>query len=207
VNDRAAPTGTTWTARVRSRLGGALPLEHLLPDRQPYYVGSWVYVFGVMTIASLIWVFVSGIVLSIFGPQWWHSSDLGRFVNSVHFWSVQAFFVFIVLHLWGQYFMAGWRDGRAATWVVGVVVFALSIVTAFTGYLSQQNFDSQWIAVNAKDAINGTGIGGLFNVLNFGQMYGLHVMLFPVLVTTMVVVHVIQVRLHGVVKPIEETAR
>jgi ubiquinol-cytochrome c reductase cytochrome b subunit len=207
VNDRAAPTGTTWTARARSRLGGALPLEHLLPDRQPYYVGSWVYVFGVMTIASLIWVFVSGIVLSIFGPQWWHSSDLGRFVNSVHFWSVQAFFVFIVLHLWGQYFMAGWRDGRAATWVVGVVVFALSIVTAFTGYLSQQNFDSQWIAVNAKDAINGTGIGGLFNVLNFGQMYGLHVMLFPVLVTTMVVVHVIQVRLHGVVKPIEETAR
>ena len=207
MNDRAAPTGTTWTARVRSRLGGALPLEHLLPDRQPYYVGSWVYVFGVMTIASLIWVFVSGIVLSIFGPQWWHSSDLGRFVNSVHFWSVQAFFVFIVLHLWGQYFMAGWRDGRAATWVVGVVVFALSIVTAFTGYLSQQNFDSQWIAVNAKDAINGTGIGGLFNVLNFGQMYGLHVMLFPVLVTTMVVVHVIQVRLHGVVKPIEETAR
>jgi quinol-cytochrome oxidoreductase complex cytochrome b subunit len=207
VSDRAAPTGEPWTTRVRRWLGGALPLEHLLPDRQPYYVGSWVYVFGVMTIASLIWVFASGVILSIFGPQWWHSSDSGRFVNSVHFWSVQAFFVFIVLHLWGQYFMAGWRDGRAATWVVGVVVFALSIVTAFTGYLSQQNFDSQWIAVNAKDTINGTGIGGLFNVLNFGQMYGLHVMLFPVLVTTMVVVHVIQVRLHGVVKPIEETAR
>jgi quinol-cytochrome oxidoreductase complex cytochrome b subunit len=192
---------------VRRWLGGALPLEHLLPDRQPYYVGSWVYVFGVMTIASLIWVFVSGIVLSIFGPQWWHSSDIGRFVNSVHFWSVQAFFVFIVLHLWGQYFMAGWRDGRAGTWVVGVVVFALSIVTAFTGYVSQQNFDSQWIAVNAKDAINGTGIGGFFNVLNFGQMYGLHVMLLPVLMTTLVAVHVIQVRLRGVVKPIAERAR
>jgi len=192
---------------VRSWVRGALPLEHLLPDRQPYYVGSWVYVFGVMTIASLVWVVVSGVLLSIFGPQWWHSSDSGRFVNSVHFWSVQAFFVFIVLHLWGQYFMAGWRDGRAATWVVGVVIFSLSIVTAFTGYLSQQNFDSQWIAVNAKDAINGTGIGGLFNVLNFGQMYGLHVMLFPVLVTTLVAVHIVQVRLRGVVKPIEGGAR
>jgi ubiquinol-cytochrome c reductase cytochrome b subunit len=207
VTDRARPIAPTWTQRARAWVGGALPLDHLLPDRQPYYVGSWVYVFGVMTIASLIWVFVSGIVLSIFGPQWWHSSDIGRFVNSVHFWSVQAFFVFIVLHLWGQYFMAGWRDGRAATWVVGVAVFALSIVTAFTGYVSQQNFDSQWIAVNAKDAINGTGIGGLFNVLNFGQMYGLHVMLLPVLVTTLVAVHVIQVRLRGVVKPIAEGAR
>lgn len=207
MTDRAQPARKTWTERARSWVGGALPLEHLLPDRQPYYVGSWVYVFGVMTIASLVWVFVSGVLLSIFGPQWWHSSDIGRFVNSVHFWSVQAFFAFVVLHLWGQYFMAGWRDGRAATWVVGVVVFALSVVTAFTGYLSQQNFDSQWIAVSAKDAVNGTGIGGLFNVLNFGQMYGLHVMLFPVLVTTLVAVHVIQVRLRGVVKPIGAAAR
>ena len=192
---------------MRTWVTGALPLEHLLPDRQPYYVGSWVYVFGVMTIASLVWVLVSGVLLSIFGPQWWHTSDLGRFINSMHFWSVQAFFVFIVLHLWGQYVMAGWRDGRAATWVVGVVIFALSLVTAFTGYLSQQNFDSQWIAVNAKDAINATGAGGLFNVLNFGQMYGLHVMLFPVLVTTLVAVHVIQVRVRGVVKPIGAEAR
>jgi ubiquinol-cytochrome c reductase cytochrome b subunit len=38
-------------------------------------------------------------------------------------------------------------------------------------------------------------------------MYGLHVMLLPVLVTTLVAVHVIQVRLHGVVKPIGEAAR
>ncbi len=196
----------SWTRRVRGRLAGALPLEHLLPDRQPYYVGSWVYVFGVMTIASLAWVLVSGVILSIFGPQWWHSSDIGRFFNSIHFWSVQAFFVFVVLHLWGQYFMAGWRDGRAGTWMVGVVVFSLCIVTAFTGYVSQQNFDSQWIAVNAKDAINATGIGGLFNVLNFGQMYGLHVLLFPVLVTALVAVHVIQVRLRGVVKPIDPEA-
>ncbi|MHB8632035.1 MAG: cytochrome b N-terminal domain-containing protein [Candidatus Limnocylindria bacterium] len=207
MTDRAEAAGETWTHRARRWVAGALPIEHLLPDRQPYYVGSWVYIFGVMTIASLVWVVASGVLLSAFGPQWWHSSDLGRFVNSVHFWSVQAFFVFVVLHLWGQYFMAGWRDGRAATWVVGVVVFALSLVTAFTGYLSQQNFDSQWIAVNAKDAINAIGVGGLFNVLNFGQMYGLHVMLFPVLVTTMVAVHVIQVRLRGVVKPIGSAAR
>ena len=27
-------------------------MDHLLPDRQPYYVGSWVYVFGVITIAA-----------------------------------------------------------------------------------------------------------------------------------------------------------
>jgi ubiquinol-cytochrome c reductase cytochrome b subunit len=127
-------------------------------------------------------------------------------VNSLHLWSVQVFFVFMVLHLWGQYFMASWRDGRAKTWMVGVVIFAFSIVTAFTGFISQQNFDGQWIAVNAKDATNAAGIGSFFNVLNFGQMYGLHIALLPMLIGTLVAVHVVMVRMKGVVKPINEPA-
>ena len=191
-----------WTVAARRQLERRLPWENLLPDRQPYYVGSWVYVFGVVTIAALIWVVLSGVVLAAFGPQWWHLSRAGRFFNSLHFWSVQVFFVFMVLHLWGQYFMASWREGRAPTWMIGVVTFAVSIVAAFTGYLSQQNFAAQYIAINAKDAVNSTGLGGFFNVLNFGQMYGLHVMLLPITVTFLVVVHIVMVRARGVVKPI-----
>jgi ubiquinol-cytochrome c reductase cytochrome b subunit len=129
-------------------------------------------------------------------------SGVGRFFNGLHFWSVQVFFVFMVLHLWGQYFAAGWRDGRASTWMIGAVIFLVSIVAAFTGYLSQQNFDAQWIAINAKDAINSTGMGTFFNVLNFGQMYGLHVMLIPIAVIFLVVLHIVAVRMRGVVKPI-----
>jgi ubiquinol-cytochrome c reductase cytochrome b subunit len=179
-------------------------VDELLPTRQPAYVGSWVYVFGVVTIAALVWVVVSGCVLALMGSAWWHTSSLGHFFNSIHFWSVQMFFIFMVLHLWGQYWGAGWRDGRANTWMVGVGIFLFSIVTAFTGYLVQQNFDSQWIAVNAKDAVNSTGLGGFFNVLNFGQMYGLHVMLLPIGVTLLVVLHILQVRSRGVVRPIAD---
>jgi ubiquinol-cytochrome c reductase cytochrome b subunit len=161
-----------------------------------------VYVFGVVTIAALVWVVVSGVILAFFGPQWWHVSPQGRFVNSLHFWSVQMFFIFMVLHLWGQFWGAGWRHGRASTWMIGVVIFLASIVTAFTGYIAQQNFDAQWIGVNAKDAINGSGIGAFFNPLNFGQMYGLHVMLLPIAVTLLVILHVVQVRMRGVVRPL-----
>ncbi len=201
----APPEGETgnWTLAIRRWLERSLPIDSLLPHRMPYYVGSWVYVFGVVAIAGLMWIVATGVVLAFFGPQWWHVSGIGRFVNSLHFWAVQVFFVFMVLHLWGQYFMASWRDGRAPTWMIGVVIFAISIVTAFTGYLSQQNFDAQWIAVNAKDATNASGVGAFFNVLNFGQMYGLHVMIFPILVTLLVVLHVVQVRMRGVVKPID----
>ena len=194
---------SNWTATARDLVNRRLPAEQLLPERQPYYVGSWVYIFGVVTIAALVWTFLSGFVLAFFGPQWWHISSVGRFFNSVHFWSVQMFFVFMVLHLWGQYFGQGWRDGRATTWMVGVIIFLISIVTAFTGYLSQQNFDSQWIAVNAKDALNSVGVGGFFDVLNFGQMYGLHLILFPIAITALVGLHIVQVRMRGVVKPID----
>ncbi|HXA29034.1 MAG TPA: cytochrome b N-terminal domain-containing protein [Candidatus Angelobacter sp.] len=201
----AAPS-RSWTLAVRGRIAHRLPLTELLPDRQPYYVGSWVYVFGVVSIAALVWVVVSGVILVLFGPQWWHVSPQGRFVNSLHFWSVQMFFIFMVLHLWGQYWGAGWRHGRASTWMTGVVVFLAGIVTAFTGYIAQQNFDAQWIAVNAKDAINASGIGAFFNPLNFGQMYGLHVMLLPIAVTLLVILHVVQVRMRGVVRPIDDDA-
>ena len=197
-------SGHSWTAAIRRQLERRLPWENLLPDRQPFWVGSWVYVFGVVTIAALVWVILSGTILALFGPQWWHLSSAGRFFNGLHFWSVQVFFVFMVLHLWGQYFMASWREGRAPTWMVGVVTFAVSIVAAFTGYLSQQNFDAQWIAVNAKDAVNTAGVGGFFNVLNFGQMYGLHVMLLPIGITVLVALHIVMVRMKGVVPPIDD---
>jgi quinol-cytochrome oxidoreductase complex cytochrome b subunit len=206
LEQKAAPKAepSSWTLSIRRLLARTLPLKHLLPDRQPVYVGSWVYIFGAVAIAGLIWVVASGVVLAFFGPQWWHESGVGRFVNSVHLWSVQVFFISMVLHLWGQYFMASWRDGRAKTWMIGVVIFAFSIGTAFTGFISQQNFDGQWIAVNAKDATNAAGVGSFFNVLNYGQMYGLHIALLPIMVGTLVAVHVLLVRVHGVVRPIDD---
>jgi quinol-cytochrome oxidoreductase complex cytochrome b subunit len=196
---------SSWTARAREEIAERLPMENLLPDRQPYYVGSWVYVFGVVTIAALVLTVLSGVILAIAGPDWWHISAAGRFLNSLHFWSVQLFFVFMVLHLWGQYFMASWRGGRAATWMIGVIIFAISIGAAFTGYLSQQNFASQWIAVSAKDALNAAGLGAFFNVLNFGQMYGIHVMLLPAAIILLVALHIVWVRVKGVVRPIESS--
>ena len=63
VKEREA---TSWTAATREYLVKRLPADNLLPDRQPYYVGSWVYVFGVVTIASLVWVVLSGVVLTFF---------------------------------------------------------------------------------------------------------------------------------------------
>jgi ubiquinol-cytochrome c reductase cytochrome b subunit len=198
----AAGGDGNWTRSLRQGISRRWPWHQLLPDEQPRYVASWVYMFGVGAIAALVWIVISGMILVFFGPTWWHVSSAGKFVNSIHFWSVQLFFAFTVIHLWGQYFMASWRHGRALTWIIGIGVFAISIGAAFTGYLSQQNLDAQWIALNGKDAINGTGLGAFFNILDYGQMFGIHVMLLPLGVVTLVGIHVLMVRLRGVVLPI-----
>jgi quinol---cytochrome c reductase cytochrome b subunit, bacillus type len=190
-----------WTARLRGAAVRTLPPERLLPDKQPVFVSSWIYVFGVLTIAALLVVLASGAWLALAGPTWWHTSKTGLFVNSLHLWSVELFMFFMVIHLWGKFFMAAWRGKRAMTWVTGGLAFVLSIGTAFTGYLSQQNFASQWIASEGKDGLNSVGVGAWFNVLNFGQMFMWHILLLPLGLGVFVVVHVLLVRRRGVVPP------
>ena len=195
-----------WTTRLRKRFVGKLPPEKLLPDTQPAYVASWIYVFGVTTMVAMFVVIATGIVLALDGPQWWHSSSLGHFVNSMHLWSVEIMFFAMVVHLWGKFAMAAWRGKRGLTWVTGAVTFLASILTAFTGYVSQTNFDSQWISTQAKDGINSTGGGAFFNVLNTGQMLMWHIVLMPLAAVALTALHVRMVRVKGVVPPIEETA-
>jgi hypothetical protein len=109
---------------------------------------------------------------------------------------------FMVIHLWGKFWMAAWRGKRARTWVTGVLAFVASVVEAFTGYLSQQNFDSQWIATNGKDAFNAAGVGAFFNLMNFGQMLLWHVVLVPIVLVAIVGGHVLLVRVRGVAHPL-----
>lgn len=198
VREEHAP----WTARLRRAALRSLPPDRLLPDRQPVFVSSWIYVFGVLTIAAFLVVLVSGGWLALAGPTWWHTSTIGLFVNSLHLWSVELFMFFMVVHLWGKFFMAAWRGRRGATWVTGGLAFVLSIGAAFTGYLSQQNFASQWIASEGKDGLNSVGVGSYFNVLNFGQMFMWHILLLPLGLGIFVVIHVLLVRHRGVVPPL-----
>jgi quinol-cytochrome oxidoreductase complex cytochrome b subunit len=195
--------GETWTGQLRHRALDAFPPDELLPDTQPAYVASWVYVFGVLTTTALVVVIGSGCVLALKGPSWWHLSSVGHYFNSMHLWSVELFFFFMVLHLWAKFFMAAWRGNRQLTWMTGAIAFVVSVGTAFTGYLSQQNFSSQWISLSAKDGLNSAGIGAFFNVLDFGQMFTWHVVLLPLLIVLLVVGHILLVRKHGVVPPIE----
>ncbi|MEY9934493.1 quinol-cytochrome oxidoreductase complex cytochrome b subunit [Catenulispora sp. GP43] len=207
MTDQTAPSSPRagsggWTGAVRRRAVRTFPPDKLLPDTQPSWVASWIYVFGVLTLSALCVVLATGGILALKGPTWWHVSSVGRYVNSLHLWSVELFMAFMVIHLWGKFFMAAWRGRRAATWITGAVAFLASVGTAFTGYLVQQNFDSQWIGTQAKDGLNSVGVGAFFNVLDFGQMLMWHIVLLPLALGLLTAWHVLLVRRRGVVPPI-----
>ena len=191
-----------WTSRLRRRALSVLPPGKLLPDRQPAYVASWVYVFGVASLAALGVAIVSGFAIALGGTDWWHTNPVGHFFNSLHLWSVELFMALLVIHLWGKFWMAAWRGRRAATWITGVIAFMASVVECFTGYLSQQNFDSQWISASGKDAFNAAGIGAIWRAMDFGQMLLWHVVLVPIVLVAIVGAHVLLVRYRGVSHPL-----
>lgn len=190
-----------WTTRTREYGTKSWPPERLLPAREPNYVSSSLYVFGALAIAAFATLVATGVVLSVKGPLWWHSSSVGRFFNDLHFWGVQLFFFAVFIHIFTVFFAAAWRRGRGMTWLVGAVLFFAAITTGLTGYVSVTSWESQWIALSAKDLINSIGLGGVVNVLDGGQMLTLHVVVLPLAMAALVVWHVLLVRRHGVVEP------
>ena len=196
-----------WTNKARRLATRILPPGKLLPDRQPAYVRSWIYAFGVGSLAAFGVAVVSGFALALGGPDWWRYNAVGHFFNSLHLWSVELFMALLVIHLWGKFWMAAWRGKRAWTWITGVVAFMASVVECFTGYLSQQNFDSQWISTSGKDAFNAVGVGAIWNAMNFGQMLMWHIVLVPIVLTAIIGGHILLVRVRGVSRPLPESMK
>ncbi len=190
------------TQRTQQFLGANLSLEDALPTQMPVYVNSLAYLFGAAALSALGMLILTGLVLCIFGPGWYHVSRVGHFFNSLHFWSVQVFFGVVMLHLTSKYLMAAWRDGRWKTWMVGMLVFGAAVFAGLTGFISQTNWDSQWIALQAKDAMNALGVGAFFNTLDTAQVLTLHVIVLPLALGVLVGIHLFLIRRDGPVRPL-----
>ena len=191
----------TLDGRARRWFMRSWPPQQLVPDAEPIYVKNWLYTMGVATLASMIMLFITGILLAIFGPEWWTTTKLGAFVDGLHYWSVELFFLFMMVHFLGSFFMGAFRGKRWLTWILGMLSFLTAVVTGFTGYSSLQDFEAQWLTTQGKDAINSTGMGALFNIMNPGQMITMHVVLFPVILLVVVGIHLLWVRKHGITPP------
>ena len=164
----------------------ALPPDKLLPDRQPAYVASWIYVFGVPPRRARR-RHRHGLRPRPGRARLVAHDSAGHFVNSLHLWSVEAVHgFFMVIHLWGKFWMAAWRGkpradlghrrGRVPRLGRGVL-HRLPVAAELRLPVDLHH---------GKDAFNAAGVGAFFNVMNFGQMLMWHIVLLPLVLVAVI---------------------
>src|SRR5512136_159871 len=59
----------------------------------------------------------------------------GQVLRNMHRWAAHLMVLFVVLHLCRAFYTAAYKPPREFNWVVGVMLFLLTLALSFTGYL------------------------------------------------------------------------
>ncbi len=176
-------------------------LKETMIETVPSYGNKFLYSLGFLSMISFVVLLVTGVVMVIFGPNWWLTDPLGAYSRSVHLWATQAFVLFIIIHLLTVFFTSGFRKPRRLTWVLGVLMMFIVLAETEFGYILRGDFSSQWRSLQGADFYNGTGSGSWINPLNYGQVYGIHIATIPLVILGLLGLHYLLVRVLGIAKP------
>ncbi len=133
----------------------------------------------------------------------------GWYIRSVHKWASELMIVTVMLHMSRVYFTGAFRKPREVNWMLGVIIFFVTLGLGFSGYSLIYDQLSYWATmVGTEIAQSSPLIGGLAadfirggaeisgNTLT--RFYILHVVILPATLAGLVVIHILTVRLHGV---------
>jgi len=176
-------------------------LKMLTIEKVPAYANKFFYSLGFLSMTCFIMTIITGSIMVFYGPDWWFTTQIGLFFRSVHLWAVQAFVVFIMLHLLIVFLTSGFKGERKLTWVFGALMFFFVLFEAEFGYILRNDFSAQWRSLQGADLYNGSGLGTLINNLNYAQIYGVHIILIPLIILGLLFAHYVLVKVRGIAKP------
>ncbi|MGA3150122.1 MAG: cytochrome b N-terminal domain-containing protein [Candidatus Saccharimonadales bacterium] len=176
-------------------------LSNIMIREVPAYANRLFYSLGFLSMTCFMVLIVTGVVMAAYGPDWWLTNSTGQYFRSLHLWATQAFVLFIILHLLVVFFSSGFKKPRRLTWVFGVLMFFFVMAEAEFGYVLRGDFSSQWRSLQGADLYNGTGVGAWLNNLNYRQIYGIHIVVVPLLILGLLFLHYLLVRTQGIAKP------
>jgi ubiquinol-cytochrome c reductase cytochrome b subunit len=212
-----------------SRTGLVTMTKDFLTEDVPGGASYW-YAFGSATVFAMIMQIATGIFLTFYyspsAATAWESTKyiiekvpLGQLVLSLHYWGATAMIAFMMMHmlqvlLWGAY-----KKPRELQWIVGVVLFIVTLVLGLTGYLLPWDLNAllaSKVAIQiagsapvAGKAVllflqDGSGIG----TLTINRFFGIHVWLTPAVLIALVALHLMIFRWNGPAgAPIDETPK
>ncbi len=217
-----AKHGKLWTW-LDERVG-LKELDKLAKKKQvPVHRHSVWYYFGGMTLFLFTIQVATGILLLLYyrpssGEAYESVQFLmtevqfGWLVRSLHAWSSNLMIFTLFVHLFSTLMLRAYRRPRELTWLSGAGLMALTLGFGFTGYLLPWNK----LAFFATSV--GTDIPGVFPVVGpflrrllrggdevtgatLTRFYGIHVAVLPLIVTSLIGLHLFLVQKHGMSVP------
>ena len=142
-----------------------------VPERTLNFTLTWG--LGGMAVVLVILLFVTGLMLKFAYqpvPDRAYESIVrlqnlvyfGQLVRNIHHWSGNALLLIVFLHLLRVFFSGGFHSGRQFNWIIGLVMFFLTMGSNFTGYLlpwDQLAFWAITICTGMLEYIPGIGVG------------------------------------------------
>jgi len=195
-------------------------LRHQLLDREVPDRLTWWHTLGGAALTAFLVQVVTGVVLATYyaaAPDHAYASvrfierevALGSVLRGMHFWGASAMVVLVVAHMVRVFVMGAYKYPREPNWVLGVVMFLITIGFGFTGYLLPWDQKAYW-GTQVGTSIAGTTplVGGFLAKLLRGgtqlgaatltRFYAFHVLWLPLLLTVMVFLHVSLVIRQGI---------
>ena len=186
----------------------------------------WSYIFG----SGLLYILLSQIVTGVFLAMYYVASadhahttieyitkvvTAGSFIRSLHSYGSSAMVVTLVIHLGQTYFFGSYKGRRELLWLSGLVLFALVVGMAFTGYLlpwDQKAYFATAVGTNIAGEVPVIGNwikemmrgGTEMGTLTLSRFFVAHVFLIPAFIFLFVGLHVFLFRKAGSAGPVSE---
>lgn len=132
----------------------------------------------------------------------------GILIRSMHRWAAHLMVLTVFLHLCRVFYTGSYKHPREFNWVVGVMLWVVTLLLSFTGYLLPWDQLSYWaVTVSTNIAGSFPFIGEKIRILMLGgaeagqealvRFYALHIAVLPLVMTVLIGVHFWRIRKDG----------
>jgi len=132
----------------------------------------------------------------------------GQLLRNLHRWMAHAMIILVLLHMMRVFYTGAYKPPREFNWVVGVILFVLTLLLSFTGYLLPWDQLAFWaITVGTTMVGSAPVLGDESKFLLLGgfevgpaaliRFYTLHVIALPLIISIFMAVHFWRVRRDG----------
>lgn len=200
--------------------------SYLIDSPQPSSINYWWNIGSLLGLCLIIQV-ITGILIAIH-----YSSNIelafssiehimrdiknGWILRYIHANGASLFFICIYIHIAKGLYYGSYKSPRTLTWIIGIIIFIITIATAFLGYCSVYGQISHWgalVITNLFSAIPFIGkdivewLWGGFSVSNplIQKFFALHY-LIPFIIIALVIIHLIALHINGSSNPLGITS-